>query len=334
MKVFRKSAIPLLFFFGGLLLGLCVVWWKSESNLSSTAVPEEALSELRNVSGTFAFVSPLLACDSFQNISNKQLSDIKQTLVSYTDKAIEDTKASHISVYVRDLNNGPWFGLSEKETFSPGSLLKVPFMMALFKVAESDPSFLSQRIQYTGGRVDFSEYFKSKESLKENQTYTVEELIRRMIVYSDNEATLLLGELVPREVIESTYHDLGIEVPKSNEYVMTVRTYASFFRILYNGTYLTATFSEKALAFLNETTFAQGIRSVIPHSVVVSSKFGERTNDDVLQKKQLHDCGIVYEPKLPYLLCIMVRGDNFDDLSKVIATVSQMVYRGISSSKE
>lgn len=299
---------------------------------SSTAVPEGVSSELRDVSDTHTFINPLLACDSFQNISNKKLDDIKQTLISYADKAIEDTEASHISVYVRDLNNGPWFGLSEKEKFSPGSLLKVPFMMALFKIAENDPSLLSQRIQYTGGHVDFSEYFKPEQSLEENQIYTVDELISRMIKYSDNEATLLLQELVPREVIEKTYNDLGIEIPKSSEYVMTVRTYASFFRILFNGTYLTKAFSEKALALLSETTFRQGIRSVIPNSVAVSSKFGERTND-ALHKKQLHDCGIVYDPKFPYLICIMVRGDNFDDLSKVIVTVSQLVYRGISLSK-
>ncbi len=33
-------------------------------------------------------------------------------------------RASHISVYFRDLNNGPWFGINEKEEFSPASLLK------------------------------------------------------------------------------------------------------------------------------------------------------------------------------------------------------------------
>ena len=328
-ELFRKCIIPLLTLALGFLVGFCIARGKAQS--TATAIPSDDELELREVGGNYEFINPLLSCDTFENVSNRELKDIKQTIVSYAEQATKDAKATHISVYFRDLNNGPWFGLNEKDLFLPGSLLKVPFMIALFKVAEGEPSFLSQRIQYTGGHVDFSEYFKPDRFLEENQIYTVDELISRMIVYSDNDATLLLQELVPREVIETTYRDLGIEIPKSNEYVMTVRTYASFFRILYNGTYLTKAFSEKALALLGETTFVKGMRSVLPGQVVVSSKFGERENS---LGKQLHDCGIVYYPKHPYLLCMMVRGDNFDDLSKVIAAVSRLVYTGIHSSGE
>lgn len=333
MKLLRTSAFPLLFLLGGLVLGFGVSTMQRGVEPSSIFSSADAERELREGSLEYRFINPLLACGEFENVSNQEIGALKKDMVSYMDNAIADAKATQISVYFRDLNNGPWLGLSEKEKFSPGSLLKVPFMIALYKVAENDPDFLSRQIQYTGGHADFSEYFRPERVLEENQIYTVEELIRRMIVYSDNDATLLLAELVPRDTIERTYRDLGIETPKNSEYVMTVRTYASFFRILYNGTYLSKTFSEKALALLSETTFAKGLRSVIPSHVVVSSKFGER-EDGGINNKQLHDCGIVYHPDHPYLLCVMARGNDVSALATAIASVSSLVYTSINSSEK
>jgi hypothetical protein len=43
-------------------------------------------------------------------------------------------------------------------------------------------------------------------------------------------------------------------------------------------------------------------------------------------ERQLHDCGIVYAPGKPYLICIMTRGSDFKRLSPVIAQISKQVY--------
>jgi hypothetical protein len=42
---------------------------------------------------------------------------------------------------------------------------------------------------------------------------------------------------------------------------------------------------------------------------------------------QLHDCGIVYKQKHPYLVCIMMRGTDLDTLAKVIAELSKIAYQ-------
>ena len=46
--------------------------------------------------------------------------------------------------------------------------------------------------------------------------------------------------------------------------------------------------------------------------------------------KQLHDCGIVYYPKHPYLLCVMTRGDSFEYLDDTIRDISHLVYQEVN----
>jgi hypothetical protein len=41
---------------------------------------------------------------------------------------------------------------------------------------------------------------------------------------------------------------------------------------------------------------------------------------------QLHDCGIVYFPDNPYIICVMTRGDDVNELAPVVAHISKMVY--------
>ena len=107
--------------------------------------------------------------------------------------------------------------------------------------------------------------------------------------------------------------------------------------MLYNGTYLTKEMSEKALELLSKVDFTGGIRSGLPSDMVVAQKFGERdisTTSGVARAgdiKELHDCGIVYFPDHPYLLCVMTSGNNFDKLSSVLKDVSNVVYQSMSS---
>jgi hypothetical protein len=102
-----------------------------------------------------------------------------------------------------------------------------------------------------------------------------------------------------------------------------VKDYGMFFRVLFNASYLSKDSSEKALKLLSESTFTKGLVAGIPSGVSISHKFGERVMGDT---RQLHDCGIVYLPKQPYLLCIMTRGKDFDQLAGVISEISKKVY--------
>jgi hypothetical protein len=61
--------------------------------------------------------------------------------------------------------------------------------------------------------------------------------------------------------------------------------------------------------------------------MIVAHKFGERIMGDSFQ---LHDCGIVYYPDNPYLLCVMTKGHDFYKQQTAIQIISKFIYNKIS----
>ncbi|MES2965841.1 MAG: serine hydrolase, partial [Bdellovibrionota bacterium] len=129
--------------------------------------------------------------------------------------------------------------------------------------------------------------------------------------------------------VESTLKEMGVPLVISDGQVwLRVSSYSSIFRILFNATYLDAKHSSMALDLLTRSKFMKGLRAGLPTDIKIAHKFGERGFGDDFQ---LHDCGIVYVPKTPYLLCVMTRGKAFDDLSEAIRNISDVVYRNVSA---
>jgi len=62
----------------------------------------------------------------------------------------------------------------------------------------------------------------------------------------------------------------------------------------------------------------------------VSHKFGE--GGVMGGERQLQDCGIVYYPGRPYLLCVMAKGTKLENLEKFIKAVSRLVYYSVDTS--
>lgn len=207
-------------------------------------------------------------------------------------------------------------------------------MIAYLKKAEENPEILNLmlKVEYNDN-VSIVPNIMPLKSVKEGQEYSIEELIKYSIYYSDNKAVNTLLNNLPWEIIYQTYSDLGIEWPGKEglENFMNIIDYASFFEILYNASYLNKEMSEKALSILADVSFAYGISEGVPMNIQVVHKFGERI---INEEKQLHDCGIIYYPNNPYLLCIMTKSnigidDNFNKMTNVIKNISQAVYHYI-----
>lgn len=207
-------------------------------------------------------------------------------------------------------------------------------MITYYRVAETNPSILVKQIFNTKTDTSEEQNFKPSKTLEQNKSYTIEELISRMIIYSDNLAYDLLFENIDNDLLIKTYSDLDIDISKGftdpGGNIVSVKDYASFFRVLFNSSYLNRTMSEKALKLLSQTDFNQALRSNIPLSIEISHKFGERIYLKT-GEKQLHDCGVIYLPKKPYLLCVMTRGQDFTNLAATIRLISQKVFSTLDS---
>jgi len=147
-----------------------------------------------------------------------------------------------------------------------------------------------------------------------------------MITYSDNSAANALVGNVNDEILNQIYSNFNINIPTTDqpENFMTILDYSSFFRTLYNSSYLNHDMSELALKILTKSTFKNGIAGGLPKDIIVAHKFGERIID---KKSQLHDCGIVYIPRKNYLICVMTRGDDFSNMELTIQKISAEVYK-------
>lgn len=315
-----------IFFIAGFFAGRLII---STAQIVKKEVVNEPMIEVRD--GGYKFISPLLECENAPATGLNGMSRVRNEIKKY----IEDRKAkgdlTDASVYFRDMNNGPWFGISESDPFSPASLLKLPVMMAYYKKSETDPSILTKKIKFDTGRQLLQQAFSPSKEIEKGKEYTIEELIERMIVYSDNAALVLLEENIDPAEIDKITIDLRVETATDAtppDY-MSVRGYAGLFRILFNASYLRKSDSEKILETLSRIQFDQGLKRGIPKSVSVSHKFGERELPNGIN--QLHDCGIIYVPGNPYMLCVMTRGSDLRKLAESIAGISSITYHEVEA---
>ncbi len=286
--------------------------------------------ELHDLSGS-GFTSPLLACELGKSIQSSTSLVSEQALRDFIATQKSQGKITEMSVYFRDLNNGPWIGIDEDKPYAPASLAKVPILITYLKLAEQDAHLLETNVDYIKQVSVDNAFFKPREELEVGKTYSINELLRRMIVYSDNESlALLLDHIEPlEETLQKTFDQTDVKYAVHTDDKISVKSYASFFRILYNASYLSQPSSEYALKLLSMSDFKQGLVHGLPANIKVAHKFGERSSAG--NEKQLHDCGIVYVPHHPYLLCVMTKGNDFDQLAGVISDVSKLVYTKITA---
>jgi beta-lactamase class A len=290
--------------------------------------------------GGYEYVKPLLDCEQpSDGKANPQLRPFRQSVNEFIQKDLDKKWADMVAVYFRELNDGRAFTIGNTDEFYPASLLKVPIMISLLKEAEANPQILKHEIRYNNPKLKTIQNDIPK-TLELGKTYTVDELLSRMIIYSDNVSTNLLENFVNLNVLEKTYNELGINDPyrdvdqsrmvtASTRYLISAEAYASFFRVLFNASYLSRPLSEKALALLARSDFKDGLVAGVPAEIKVAHKYGFRITGVNGEIKQLHDCGIIYYPNNPYLLCVMTSGKSYEYLDDAIKEISRVVYQEV-----
>lgn len=282
----------------------------------------------------FRYTSPLLDVELPEGLKvNREPIPFKYKIKDLVQRQIQSGKAQKISVYYRDLQDGPWFGINLKQEFDPASMMKVPVMIAWLKRAEKDPHVLKQTFVYDGSRdLVAQQSIKPARSISPGASYSVDELLRYMLNYSDNNATSLLFNNLKTEEINDVMDGMDVaNNPRNDTNSISVHGYSGFFRILYNASYLNREMSEKALQLLSLQEFPQGIYAGVPRGTIVASKFGEHDWLKRGEDKQLHEFGIVYHPNGHYILGVMTQGNDFERQAEIIRDISRLIYEELAS---
>jgi len=274
------------------------------------------IKKIHPAKSNYKFINPLLAVDVFEKKEFLEALSLRNKISSLIDQEKSKNNIKEAAVYYRDIEPGRWVGINERLNFSPGNLLKIPIMMAYFKQSESDSSLLKKTLMFNGTPT------------------TIEDLVRTMIIDDDSDAANLLFDNIDQNSLDEIYSDLGIEFieTKENSDYISLKDYSLIIRFLYNATYLNRENSEKALELLSETTPGLGIDTGLEKDIVVAHKY--RTRTFVEKGKELveiHDCGIVYFPKHPYLLCMFSIGENQDIIDNMFKEVGQLTYQDMKN---
>ena len=311
-----------LFFCCGVLIGVffCVV-------VSNLIIPGIQINLTEKRERGKQYTSPLLECDAGEPLPIEELTAIKKSIEAIRRK---HEKKVQTSVYIRDLLNGGRIMFNDADSYFSASLMKVPVLIALYKEAEAHPNILNKKLAAYEGEV-VHQNIVSEKLTQPGEKLTIQELMRRSVANSDNRANNTLVQYLGIERINKVLRDFGLAEAKLSEpYLTTPEYYGIFFRVLYNATYLSPENSENLLRLLTKTEFEKGLRSGIPASVPNAHKFGEQVIDNNGNKEyQLHDCGIVYTRR-PYVVCVMSKGNSFDDLFSLMHEVSVAAYNIMS----
>jgi beta-lactamase class A len=314
----------------GVFVGAGMSLFNPPTSNRSDTVPEHA-------EGTFRFIRASVKSNSNgKNSMTKELKPFQYKVNALIENMLKNGDAATVSLYFRDLNNGNWFGIREHEKFSPKGLLKVPLMIAYFKRAESSPLVLRKNLTYRGqaNGMEHDQDIRVTE-LDLNKSYTVNDLIFRMIAHDDSAAYSLLYANLPPGRLDKIFKDLYAEYnPQKQEDFLSLSAFAAFYRVLYNASYLSEDSSEKALRFLSKSSFRSGMAAGVPANIEIACKQGKRTisastEGEQQEFQQLHEFGIIYHPSRPFLLGVMARGNDVDRLERVIRDITSLVYEEV-----
>lgn len=282
----------------------------------------------------FRYTSPLLDVELPQGVRiGHEPIPFKFKVDEFVRKQKQTGMVHAVAVYYRDLADGPWFGIDESVEFNPASMMKVPLMIAWLRRAEKDARILQEKLVFDGKEdMNADESIKPSRAIVPGKPYSVDELLNFMLSYSDNNATTVLFKAMNGKELDEVIDGMNIDnhINDSGNSI-SLHDYSGFYRILYNSSYLSREMSEKALELLTREDFPIGIAAGVPAGTPVAAKFGEFTHGQSGSHRELHEVGIVYHPRQPYILGIMTRGSSTENQAACIREISRIIYSEVDA---
>lgn len=317
-KSFQPYFVWGLFFIAGSIAG-------ASTHLGRAAIADPA--PLRESAKNYSFINPLLACNFSLSKEYRGYESLEKTIAGLIENKKKSGALTQASVFFQDLSTNRWAGVNENIRYSPASLMKVYLMIAHYARADKDPSLLSEKVKFVFDKsINSLQSTAVKNPLVYGEYYPIKDLITTMIVESDNTVVNFLGSQIGDLSFQKVLADLGVtDIDMQTKDVrVSPKEYSLAFRVLHNATYLSKDRSEEALKLLSKVTFKDGLAQGLLSTDTIAHKFGERIGED---STELHDCGIIYpsDTGSNYVLCVMTKGKNIDDLKTTIRDISKII---------
>lgn len=243
------------------------------------------------------------------------------------DALNEYGSSTDISIYFEYLPTGANIAVNKDAEFFPASLLKLPVAMVVAKkVANGQWQWKNELVLM---RDDKDDKFGTLYQSAIGTSFTIEDLVARSLVDSDNTAYRILLRNLDRGELENMQHHLGLDSFFSADGKISAKKYSVIMRALYSSSYLPEEYSQKLLSIMTQSKFNQYLASGMPESIKFAHKIGLSDEQDVVL-----DSGIVYLPNRPYLLSVMIKTKDMEAARGQMKNISEKVYNYISSYSE
>ena len=324
MKLLTKSVPAYILFLTIFIAGGIILYQKLNPVKVIEKIESKDLCDFQIIRNTnYKFVRPLILGD--RNCEDEGYNILKTNLNEYLNSEMSNGALKSASVYVREFEQGKWFAINPNETFSPGSMMKIATLITFLKDSEHNPDLLNQRIQFKASYSQMPVQSIVSGRLSSGRTYSVKELMEAMIIDSDNDATMLLSQRMNANIYFDLCRSLNLSVPTKEQvdYPITTSECSRFLRVIFNSSYLESKNSEYAMNLLTKSKFNGGLTKLLPETISIAHKFGEKFNPI---EQQLHETAIIYTADKPYLITVMTRGADQQKLKGVLNSISKKVY--------
>ncbi len=268
-------------------------------------------------------LSPSVGCGTQYAIDKKAYTVLKNEIATYITERIENGDITSASVYFRDLERGPTFGINEYDAFSPATLLKLTLVTAYVQYAEEYPELLSEIVLDSSAPTS-------------TQGVRMNELLTRVARDSDEDAYQALRAhllTLPEgtELLKRRAEELGllVDIESGIENPLSIKAYSSMLHALFFARFLPPDVANEVLAMMRDDA-RSGIASVIPESVSVVHRRGTQTRL-IEGRSRSYDCGIVYFPQNAFSLCITVLGFDEEKNNATIEYIARSVFEEVDS---
>jgi beta-lactamase class A len=231
---------------------------------------------------------------------------------------------------VFDLSTGFHAGFNATQSMPAASTIKIPVMVEVFRQLQAGKFDLDRRVTLLARDKDYGSGELCDAPV--GTTYSIADLLEKMIDISDNTATNMLIRLVGRRNINVAMSDLGLTRTRLNEDIRTsdwsirsaLRTsphdLVHLLEMMARRQLVDEWSSNEMISILEEDQINTLLPEPLPDDVEIAHKTGSFFDT-------LNDAGIVYAENAPYVIAVMTTALPSQNVGRsFIHSLSRRVY--------
>ncbi|MEL7655269.1 MAG: serine hydrolase [Bacillota bacterium] len=250
---------------------------------------------------------------------------LREELIRYTELC-----GVQSAFVIKNLNTGEAVTYNEDLVVPSASLIKVPVMIEAFRQIKSGLLAPDLRLSLNPNEIVA---FSVLEFLDSDNTYTLLDLIKLMIIYSDNTAANILINFLGMSNVNTCIRELGLKETKlqrkmmdtvsrkkGKENLTTAGEMADLMIRLNRGEIIDNIHSGQMLDIMKGQADECMMRVDLPDEIAIARKSGELENLN-------HEMAIVYGPRCCYLYVFFVWNASSNNESRqILQRTSKLVF--------